>query len=190
VYITTNLITGKQYIGDHSTNKLNDGYLGSGIYLKRAVKEYGKENFKREELEFFDTKLDAINSQEKYIQQFNTLVPSGYNISAKGGYGIPGSFLSEESKKRIGEKNSKNLKGRKQTPEFIEKRACSNRGQFRSQETCDNISNALQGHGFSSLTIDKIKNTLKSKKIICEHCGKELPYRNYYQWHGDKCKFK
>jgi hypothetical protein len=63
IYITTNLINGKQYIGDHSTNNLNDNYLGSGRpYLKRALSEYGKENFKREIIEFFDTKEEAFNT--------------------------------------------------------------------------------------------------------------------------------
>ena len=40
VYITTNLINGKQYVGDHSTNNLEkDKYLGSGkTTLKFAIK--------------------------------------------------------------------------------------------------------------------------------------------------------
>ena len=79
VYITTNLLNGKQYVGDHSTNNLNDGYIGSGYpYFIRAIKEHGKENFKREILEFFDTKEEAFAAQEKYIIQYNTLAPNGY----------------------------------------------------------------------------------------------------------------
>ena len=48
VYIITNQLNGKQYVGDHSTNNLEDGYLGSGVLLLRAKKKYGKENFSRE----------------------------------------------------------------------------------------------------------------------------------------------
>ena len=46
VYITTNLINKNFYIGKHSTDNLNDGYLGSGKCLLAAIKKYGKENFK------------------------------------------------------------------------------------------------------------------------------------------------
>jgi len=84
-YITTNLNNQKQYVGDHSTDNLEDGYLGSGLYIQRAVKKYGKENFKREILEFFNTKQEAFNAQEKWIKEYNTLVPNGYNISPIGG---------------------------------------------------------------------------------------------------------
>jgi len=63
VYITTNLINGKQYIGDHSTYNLEDGYIGSGkTALIPAIKKYGKQNFQRKILEFFDTKEDAFNA--------------------------------------------------------------------------------------------------------------------------------
>jgi group I intron endonuclease len=86
VYITTNLLNGKQYVGDHSSNNIeNDIYLGSGSYFKNALNEYGRENFKREILEFFDTKEKAFKAQEKYIKQYNTLAPNGYNISPTGG---------------------------------------------------------------------------------------------------------
>ena len=48
VYKTICTSTGNYYIGMHSTDDLNDGYLGSGWRLHRSVKKYGKENFVRE----------------------------------------------------------------------------------------------------------------------------------------------
>jgi hypothetical protein len=56
IYKTTNLITDKFYIGMHSTNNLNDGYLGSGKILRYSVKKYGAENHKIERLEFFENR--------------------------------------------------------------------------------------------------------------------------------------
>ena len=50
IYLTTNLVNGKIYIGKHEFSKhkkVNSTYLGSGELFKRAVKKYGKENFKR-----------------------------------------------------------------------------------------------------------------------------------------------
>ena len=44
-YITTNLINRKQYVGDHSTNNINDGYLGTGTLIKKAIKNTKKERF-------------------------------------------------------------------------------------------------------------------------------------------------
>lgn len=56
IYKTTNLLSGKYYIGMHSTDNLDDGYLGSGYRLRLAIKKHGKENFKREILEFFENR--------------------------------------------------------------------------------------------------------------------------------------
>lgn len=105
VYLTTNLINGKQYVGEHTTNKINDAYCGSGHLLIKAYKKYGKHNFKREILEQFNSKKDAFIAQEKYINEYRTLAPYGYNISPKGGHDIKGS-VSEETKKKISEHRS------------------------------------------------------------------------------------
>ena len=97
VYITTNLINGRQYIGDHSTDNLNDGYLGSGKALIKAISKYGKENFKREILEECDTKLTAWRKQKEYISKYNTITPHGYNICPAGGPD-PLSIMNDDKK--------------------------------------------------------------------------------------------
>ncbi len=80
-YKIQNLINGKFYYGIHSTNKLNDGYLGSGLNIKSSIKKYGKKNFKKKILIFFDSRIDAFNYEEKFIIKDILIDPSCYNIS-------------------------------------------------------------------------------------------------------------
>ena len=53
IYITTNNINGKKYIGQKKYDKEGKWktYLGSGIILNRAIKKYGAENFSKEIIE-------------------------------------------------------------------------------------------------------------------------------------------
>jgi predicted transcriptional regulator len=101
VYVTTNLLNNKRYIGEHATNNIDDNYLGSGTILKIAIKKYGRSNFKKEILEFFDSKESAFAAQKQYIKKYDSLHPNGYNISEYGGYGVPSSYLNESTKVKI-----------------------------------------------------------------------------------------
>lgn len=86
IYKTVNLLTGQFYIGMHSTNNLNDGYMGSGVNLMKSMKHYGKENFKTEILEFLDDR-DKLSRREKEIVCEALLDdPKCLNL-ATGGYG-------------------------------------------------------------------------------------------------------
>jgi len=196
VYITTNLINGKQYVGDHSTNSLNEGYIGTGTLIIKAIKKYGKENFKREILEFCNTRYEAFKAQEKYIIKYKTLVPNGYNISPTGGLNEFGRH-SEKTKKKISKVTSgKNngMFGKKHSEEtkkkWSEKRKgpgssmygkkgenCPNFGKKHSEETKKKWSiqrkgkltgekNGMYGKSNYSIWIEKYGAEIANQKRI------------------------
>ena len=101
MYITTNLINGKQYVGSHHTDNINDKYLGSGNLIKNSIKKNGKNNFKREILQDCNSILEARKLEGYYIDKYNTLIPNGYNISPNGGNFINMDNLTDEEIKKI-----------------------------------------------------------------------------------------
>ena len=54
-YKITNNLNNHFYYGIHSTNDLEDGYMGSGTRLHYAYKKYGIDNFSKEILKYFET---------------------------------------------------------------------------------------------------------------------------------------
>lgn len=85
-YKTTNLINGHYYIGQHATLKINDGYLGSGIRIKAAIKKHGRQNFEREVLGVYDTREDMNSAEISLITPDVLADPLCYNL-APGGSG-------------------------------------------------------------------------------------------------------
>lgn len=97
IYKTTNLIDGKFYIGLDSKN--DPYYLGGGIKILRAIKKYGRENFKKEILE----ECQSIGElPEKEIFWISKLNPP-YNIS-NGGYG--NANPSDETRQKLSKTSS------------------------------------------------------------------------------------
>jgi len=64
IYKTDCTITGRFYIGMHSTDNIDDGYVGSGKFLWNSIRKYGIENHKRVILEFCKDRIspNSINS--------------------------------------------------------------------------------------------------------------------------------
>ena len=84
VYITTNKINGKFYIGKHSTDNLNDNYLGSGIMLNKAIKKYGKENFKKRILCFCESEEQAFEVEKFLVTEYIVSREDCYNLHIGG----------------------------------------------------------------------------------------------------------
>lgn len=65
IYIITNLINNKKYIGKRSTRFSieQDKYMGSGKILLQAYQKYGKENFIKEIIEICSDEKE-LNKRE------------------------------------------------------------------------------------------------------------------------------
>jgi hypothetical protein len=179
IYKTTNLINNKIYIGKHQTSDLNDGYLGSGKLLQRAIAKLGRDKFTKEILFVFDN-IDDMNRKEREIvtEEF-CLRRENYNISVGGHGGFnhinrnkqffvekSNKTVSEwspeyaaqvrEKKSRPGDKNGMYGSSRtgKQNPRY---------GAIVTQETKDKISLAHMGKVSSNETRQKLSLSQKAR---------------------------
>lgn len=97
LYKTTNLLNGKFYIGIHSTSNLNDGYLGSGKKLRYSIRKYGKENFKLEILEFFDSRELLVEREKELVNTDLLKEPLCMNLK----HGGTGGLTNEEHSQKF-----------------------------------------------------------------------------------------
>lgn len=103
IYKTTCTITGKWYLGMHSTDDLNDGYLGSGKHLKRSVEKYGKDSHIREILEFLPCRDSLSAREEQLITEDMRRDPRCMNIANGGRHLRQNIPHTEETRQRMSE---------------------------------------------------------------------------------------
>ena len=102
IYLITNLINNKQYIGQTTTtikHRFGQHYSkhknAHHMPIAMAIEKYGKDNFEIIEIAKYDAKskdelFEILNKNEiMFIQKYNTISPNGYNITAGGSNGVP-----------------------------------------------------------------------------------------------------
>ena len=105
-YRIDNLINGKYYIGKHSSESLDDKYMGSGPLIKAAIAKYGMTNFKKTILKTFSTSEEAFEHEAQIVTMAEVNDPMCYNIQP-GGKGGQKRFTDEELKERALERQKK-----------------------------------------------------------------------------------
>lgn len=118
IYKTTCNVTGKYYIGMHSTINLDDGYMGSGKRLRYSIRKYGKENHIKEILEFCDNREELANREREIVneQLLNEDLCMNLVVGGEGGRG----FTKEEQRKNAKKSNAKQKILRETDPEWVE----------------------------------------------------------------------
>ena len=140
VYKTINLINQKYYIGCHKTKKLDDGYLGSGKILLRAVEKNGKNNFQREILCVCESEEDMYAKEKELVTEDIVNDSKSYNLKIGGEsnfYYINKNGLNHKSDQHL--KHSKKLVDdpiyRKKWIDKIKKINSMNGKQFKKGDT-------------------------------------------------------
>lgn len=117
IYKTTNLINGKYYIGMHSTDDLNDGYIGSGKILRRSIAKYGIKNFKFQILEQLPSRKLLKKREEELVNEEQIKNLLCMNLQLGGG----GGFIDENHAKKCHEGSSKYQKKKWKNKEYRNK---------------------------------------------------------------------
>ncbi len=187
VYRTTNTATGRFYIGVHKTQDPDDGYLGSGLALKEAVKKYGRAAFKKEVLFSFEHRDDAYAKEKELVTQ--ALIESGqvYNIAPGGVPSIDwgnrrkatalrgkdhpqwGKKRTEEQRRKTSESLKRSYAERPRDPSSWEKSASARRGK----------PSPVKGRPQSEESNRKRSEAhLNIQKKLC-HCGRAISPSNF-----------
>ena len=85
IYQITNLVNGMIYIGQHSTNDLDDGYMGSGVYLKEDQLKYGLDKFKKDILFECQSREELSNKEAELVDDEFVNRMDTYNLVRGGG---------------------------------------------------------------------------------------------------------
>ncbi len=106
IYLRTNLINGKQYVGQtcdfkrrsKDWNNLSIRYANK--FLTEDREKYGLDNFKTTVLDVVETREEAWEQEKYYIKELGTKFPNGYN-RANGGKDSSGTFFTEEHRQKL-----------------------------------------------------------------------------------------
>ena len=90
IYKTTCSITGKFYVGMHSTDNLEDGYLGSGKILGYSRHKYGDENHVKEILEYLPSRIELKAREKEIVNEELLAQPLNINLKYGGEGGTHG----------------------------------------------------------------------------------------------------
>lgn len=146
----------------HSTDNLEDGYIGSGKRLWYSIKKYGKDNFKCEILEFLPNR-GSLKLREKEIVSESLIQDNMCLNIVRGGVG---GIFDDNHGKKFKEGASKWMKSMWMNEEYREKISQILRNNMKKNHILGKIRyNTFEGKSHTEQTKQKIgiSNSIKQK---------------------------
>lgn len=132
IYKTTCLVTGKWYIGMHSSKHEDDDYLGSGKIITASLRKHGRKNHVRTTIAIANSRQDLRLLEEQIVTVELLKDPLCMNLAVGGcGSGV-GRVVTNATR----EKMSIAKKGIKRSEESRKKQSESTRGEKHHAARC------------------------------------------------------
>lgn len=182
IYLITNTENAKKYVGitKFSLEERFSQHIKRGFILTEAIQKYGYQNFSIDLIEEVESAERAYELEKYYIQEYNTKVPNGYNLT-DGGDGIFGWEATEEYRKECSERVKKlhkekkvGMYGKKHSDETKQKMSLAAKGKLKPW---------LQGRKVSDETRKKISEINKGR-ILSEETRKKIS-ENHHNISGE-----
>lgn len=165
IYLTTNHVNGKRYIGRKTATKWVPTYLGSGTYLLKALAKYGKDNFTNIILQECNSLFDLVHFEMYYIKKFNAVKSDMFYNTSNGGFFedfLPGAENIMHICLEARRKNSEAHRGKRMSDDFREKQRLLHIGK----------PSGMKGKHHSNETKQVLSERSKSRKHTKEECQK------------------
>jgi len=176
VYQITNLVNGKIYIGVHQTEDPNDGYMGSGTVLRKAVQKYGEKSFHKKILHIYDNPTDMYSKERELVTESFIASKNTYNATS-GGHG---SWSHTKDHVTVKDNNGNTFNVHKTDPRYLSgELVFISTGRKHSETTRMKISEIQKknppwlNRKHSAETIEKMKKAAR-RKYPCPYCNKEM----------------
>jgi len=155
IYKTTCSVTNRYYIGMHSTDDLDDGYIGSGKRLWFSINYHGKENHTKEILEFCENRAQLRQREEEIVNKQLINEELCMNLKTGGDGGI----MNDEHHRKMREGSSKHQKEKWKDPEY---------SKIISESVSKTMSNTHKEGKIKYDTFTGKKHSEESKKKMSE----------------------
>ena len=160
IYKTSDF-NGNYYIGRHSTDNINDGYQGSGNWIKKCQKVGIK--LLTEIIEYCDTVDNLKEIEHQYLVKYiNDILNRNEKVDSDG--------WTPETSAFFGEKNG--MFGKKHSDKTIAKMRANRKDKNIGHTRNKGVNNPNYGKTRSEETKNKISEALKGRKMTPEHIAK------------------
>ena len=187
---------GVRYAKDCHPSDFWNKYFTSSKYVAECREEHGEPDIVQIR-KTFDLREQAIDWETKVLTRMKVISREDFLNKNVGGMSY---IMTDEQRANKSKFMSALHKGKKKTPEHIEKVAATKRGKHMSAKSKAKVSNSLKEHfkhnpnpnkGMqrSAETRAKVSQGCKNqRRLQCPHCGKTGIAGNMTRWHFDNCK--